>query len=643
MKVKKLIKRLLIFFTLIQLFSCGDHQNLSRFDGEKLLFQTLDKKYFSTRKDNNNIVFANNSLPSDWEVFYIKSEKKDTVTIITNDNLFLGYNNEDSILIASPKQYSQQHNFLLKPYKEYFTLTTLDGGNVIVDENNKLKISFSKPAAILKIIPLSQTQNYFLSLNEIDFFRFSWQLLFFILLVYLLLRIFKKKPWMNKLSFYSLFTIGFIWGYVIIHTKNWANNNVITNDVIIYYEYLPAAIIFNDLSFEFSKQLPNDFNGNIWVNSIEEKGNRAPKFTIGLSMVYLPFFLIGHLFANVFNYSVYGYSLPYLLAICIGCWFYAFVGLFYLRKTLLKYFNDVVVSFTLFSVALATNLFHYVTIESGMAHAYSFGLFSLFIWHTIKWYEQKRIKTAIILGLLIGIISLIRPTNVILASVFILFGIVKIENVKQKIQLFLLYKKHIFLIILFAFLIWMPQLIYWKYLTGNWFYFSYGDEGFYFNNPQIINGLFSYRKGWLLYTPLMFFSILGIIFLFKQKSKWTLPIFIFLLLNIYIVYSWWCWWYGGSFGSRPMIDSYALLGIPLAGFFSYFDKKTSYLRSVSLFIIFLTICLNLFQTLQYKTCLHYDSMTKKAYWTNFTTLGWPNNYEQLIRHPNYEKALKGEK
>ncbi len=58
--------------------------------------------------------------------------------------------------------------------------------------------------------------------------------------------------------------------------------------------------------------------------------------------------------------------------------------------------------------------------------------------------------------------------------------------------------------------------------------------------------------------------------------------------------------------------------------------------------MFLAISLNLFQTYQAKTCLHYDGMTEEAYWTNFTTLGWPANYEKLIMRPDYKKAIKGE-
>ena len=44
-----------------------------------------------------------------------------------------------------------------------------------------------------------------------------------------------------------------------------------------------------------------------------------------------------------------------------------------------------------------------------------------------------------------------------------------------------------------------------------------------------------------------------------------------------------------------------------------------------------------------KSSLHYDSMTKEAFWNNFITTGWPPDYKNMIKSPDYDRALKGEK
>jgi hypothetical protein len=56
------------------------------------------------------------------------------------------------------------------------------------------------------------------------------------------------------------------------------------------------------------------------------------------------------------------------------------------------------------------------------------------------------------------------------------------------------------------------------------------------------------------------------------------------------------------------------------------------------------ISLNLFQTRQYyKGVIHWDSMSKKAYWnTYFRTRPAPNLYE-VIEPPDYSAALQGDR
>ncbi len=104
-------------------------------------------------------------------------------------------------------------------------------------------------------------------------------------------------------------------------------------------------------------------------------------------------------------------------------------------------------------------------------------------------------------------------------------------------------------------------------------FYTYGDEGFFFSRPALLKGLFSWRKGWLLYTPMMALALTGFVFLKKRIPQAFWPLLIFTFANIWIITSWWSWWYGGSLGMRPMIDSYALLALPLAAFISGLLEK----------------------------------------------------------------------
>ena len=95
-----------------------------------------------------------------------------------------------------------------------------------------------------------------------------------------------------------------------------------------------------------------------------------------------------------------------------------------------------------------------------------------------------------------------------------------------------------------------------------------------------------------------------------------------------------------------MIDTYALMAIPLAGFFEYlFERSKSIIISITSLVVLL-ISLNLFQTYQKSIgIIHWDSMTKEAYMEVFlkTKMSFEDcvKLDKALVHPNYEHAMKG--
>jgi len=195
---------------------------------------------------------------------------------------------------------------------------------------------------------------------------------------------------------------------------------------------------------------------------------------------------------------------------------------------------------------------------------------------------------------------------------------------------------------LFTFILpWIPQFIYWKFVTGSYLYYPYGEEGFFWLHPKIYYGLVGFRKGWLIYTPLMITTVLGIFLLKKRVPDLQKAIVFFIVLHIYIVFSWWCWWYGGSYGSRPMVDTYGILAIPAAIIIERIThlKKWTYPIFIAGFLFF--IWLNIFQIFQYvDRTLHYDSMTQELYFKQFGKLQKIDGFYEKLSPPDYEKAKK---
>ena len=430
-----------------------------------------------------------------------------------------------------------------------------------------------------------------------------------------------------------------------LNLKYWKDpDKVIAWDAISYYAYLPATFIYHDPTLQFTDHAPDEVRNKIWYQPTPT-GGRAIKTSMGLSMLYAPFFFSAHLIAPVLGFEPNGYSTPYRFMLIMSCLFYVGLALYFLRKVLCSYFPSWVVIVTICSVVLGTNLFFYSAIESTMSHAYSFFLFAVFIYVTFKWYENPNAKWSVFLGALTGLIVLVRPTNVLLLLFMILWDVKSWNEFGDRIRLLISRYRLLLLMMVLFLVIWIPQLIYWKVVSGQWFYFSYGDnERFFFSDPQIIKGLFGYRKGWFLYTPLMLFAVAGIPFLYQSYKSFFIPVLVFTVLNIYIVLSWWSWWYGGGFGLRAFIDSYALLSIPLAAFIHKCSGKKTSLKIILVLLITILSCFNQFQTWQYwKSIIHWDSMSEKAYWASFCKQGFPDNYEQMLEHPDYDKAAKGER
>lgn len=448
-----------------------------------------------------------------------------------------------------------------------------------------------------------------------------------------------------RLSLVTLILVSLFTFTQFAKNKSWAGRDVFMWDVASYYWYLPAFFVHHDPALHFTDGKEAYYNnGHKYFAERAENGAKVNRYMMGTALMYSPFFLATLAYDKIRGAEINEFSTDYEFMICLSALVYAILGLILIRQVLLRWFSDPVVALAIILLPMATNLLHYVTNEGPMSHAFSFFLFSAFVWLTINWHESGKRKHAVLTGLVLGLIFLVRPTNVVVGLFFLLYGVTSFREFIEKIKRFFTTDLRSTLwIALTAFLTVSIQFIYWKSLTGHWMFYGYGRERFFFDNPHILEGLLSYRKGWLVYTPVMFFSIAGFFLLRKYDAfKWAVPVFF--AVNCYIVFSWWSWWYAGGFGQRALIESYPIMILPLCAFLQWIiDQKKKWLTGSILVSLAFLIHLNLVQTRQYKISLiHWDSMTKEAYWAAFLSPGFPENYGSLLKAPDNEKALSGE-
>jgi hypothetical protein len=157
-----------------------------------------------------------------------------------------------------------------------------------------------------------------------------------------------------------------------------------------------------------------------------------------------------------------------------------------------------------------------------------------------------------------------------------------------------------------------------------------------------VESLFSYKKGWFVYVPIMFFAVLGIGLLRKRIPSFFIPIGVLILLMIYVQSSWWSWWFGGGFGLRAYIDIFGILALPLAATFAYAtEHRWRWLNYSYPIVIALLILFHQLNTWQYiKNIIHYNGMNKEAYWNSFLRIKRPPEYWVSLTLPDYTLARK---
>lgn len=213
----------------------------------------------------------------------------------------------------------------------------------------------------------------------------------------------------------------------------WHNKKVIDQDVAFYYSYLPSVFYYNDISQSFLKDTINQtIEKNYFGHSKMVNGNYIFKGTMGMAITYLPFFVCAHFYAKIFDYPVNGFSEPYHFAIQFSSLFYFIVGLIFLAKILQLYFPDYIICMALFCITFGTNTLYYLTVGGGMSHAVNFGLIASFIYYTIKWHQKYLVKQTFLIGLIGGLLTLIRPINILVFLFFFLYNIKSTQDLLKK-------------------------------------------------------------------------------------------------------------------------------------------------------------------------------------------------------------------
>lgn len=402
-----------------------------------------------------------------------------------------------------------------------------------------------------------------------------------------------------------------------------------------YYIYLPATFICG----YYQSAYPDSISYKLGYGFGFEDGKLDTKYTYGVALVTTPFFLITHFNAVISGSKADAFTSEYQHFTYYASVFYLLTGLFALMLFLQRRYSTLASVLSIIVIAFGTNLYYYTFQQALMSHVYSFALFSFLMLLSDNYWRRQSQFTLAGIAFISAVITMIRPTNIIFLPVFILIDVKSIPQLKERIISLLPVRKILVLSGLFL-LVWIPQMIYWKFISGNFLYYSYEGEGFTnWLSPKIAAVLFAPRNGLFIYVPafILIFTGLVVMFFKKETNRWLI-LFVF-LMQLYIVSSWHMFDFGCSFGQRSFIEFLTISGIPLTGLFNRCIRP---LKFICLTILSVTSIWLIFYNLRlsdtYAGCFNGRTWDWDLFRHHLTkarvlplpenTFSWKNNFEE---------------
>jgi hypothetical protein len=364
--------------------------------------------------------------------------------------------------------------------------------------------------------------------------------------------------------------IGLFWLVISRHQYNpeftWRSD--LWADPAGYYVYLPALFIYDFDTEKLPAKIDSLCGEGFSIDEVNKK--IFTKYSCGVAILQAPFFLIVHALENSTDATYKGFSGMYQMVPSYAAIFYSLLGLFFMFRFLNYYFSSRISALVTGSMFFGTNLCYYTVYGNGASHIFSFFLFAALLLLTkIITDENREKKTGyfILWSSVVAFILLIRPLNLLFIIPAAFIDCHSANSCWLRLKFFFNIR-FILILVAMTLIVFFPQLLYWKYLSGNWIYYSYQNETFSnWKSPLIAKLLLSPNNGLLPYNPLYFLIILTLIFMLITRVKNGFSILLTFCALVYASASWHTFSYGCGYGCRNFAEYTVLFSFPLGWLF----------------------------------------------------------------------------
>jgi hypothetical protein len=303
----------------------------------------------------------------------------------------------------------------------------------------------------------------------------------------------------------------------------------------------------------------------------------ARLYPIGTALLWTPFLLVCHLVIKLSGNGVYagdGYDAPYMWTVGFATLIYGALSLVMIARVVATYFSVRLAVFSTIVMCAASFLIWYIAVDAAASHGASVFAVTLFlyIWHQTR--DERSGRAWLALGAAAGLMSIVRWQDIVFALVLVP-GIVKSywQLMRQwSSKTFATLLRHHASGAAAAALLIVPQLWLWHRSETDSIALPIMYRVRWFEVDPT-NVLFSANHGLLVWTPILYMALIGLVVFFRREPRVALALISGLLIQVYVNSTLQVWWGGSGFGARRFSSCALAFTIGLAAFITWVRER----------------------------------------------------------------------
>lgn len=368
------------------------------------------------------------------------------------------------------------------------------------------------------------------------------------------------------------------------------SHRITASDAIEYYVY------DRSLYFDHNLDFTNDYEGFYarnpkglakfkegFIDKRNPAGHAINNGPVGSAILWSPFFVGGDLIARAFHtlgasVATDGYSLPYIWSVSVGAAIIAGIGLLLTYRLASAITDPHAACWASLVIWLGTPALFYSHLAPTYAHAASWFASAAFL---LVWYRTRARRSWLAwaaLGALGGLVAMVREQDAVFLLVPVVDEILRLlpglrrptttwlRDVGQTLSGGLLMG-------LAAIVAFIPQLVVYKTVNGNFRPSSEVSDKLHWNAPHAFDVLFNSAHGLFFWTPILLLAVVGMGLLIQRDARLGISLATGFVLTVYLNGAFQTWTTAGSFGARRFIVCSPIFAVGLAEVFARWGER----------------------------------------------------------------------